>query len=258
MVVPRVGMDPCRIGDRHLLPDGRFLHQMDDNRGMPGCRPQVDGIDRVTALLTVYDALTDHSDTLGVFPSTERFGPLYLLHGRLLLTAWSARHVFVGDTGADSILVFDLNGTRAGTLATPYPLVPLPKRRMERKLDDVGIPGRDHTPTIVEMPYPDAYPRYGRLLADTEGLLWVMAYPRTATAVGSAHLTWLGGTRFREPSPEWTVLDPLRGAVARVTMPRPLFPIEIGEDYVLGLVRDGLDVETILLYPLDRSGGQPR
>jgi hypothetical protein len=36
-------------------------------------------------------------------------------------------------------------------------------------------------------------------------------------------------------------------------MPRSLFPLEIGKDYVLALVRDEMDVETLLLYPLDRS-----
>jgi len=41
-------------------------------------------------------------------------------------------------------------------------------------------------------------------------------------------------------------------------MPRPLYPLEIGKNYVLALVRNEMDVETILLYALDRSEQGPR
>jgi hypothetical protein len=125
---------------------------------------------------------------------------------------------------------------------------------MERKVDDVSWQGGSR---MVELPYPETYPRYGRILTDDEGLLWVMAYPPTTTAVGAPHLTSAFGTAYREPSPDWRVLAPDRGTVARVTMPRPLFPLDIGKNHVLALVRDELGVETLLLYKLDRSDRRP-
>ena len=126
---------------------------------------------------------------------------------------------------------------------------------MERKVENWQWKGKTKR---GELPYQEEYPRYSRILTDRDGLLWVMAYPETTTAVSAVELSNAYGTSYREPSPEWRVIDPLRGAVARVTMPRPLYPFEIGMGYVLALVRDELGVETLLLYKLDRSQREPR
>lgn len=252
-VTPMDGVAPCRIaeGGTFLLRDGRLLLKQDDNAGMQGCAVSRDDVHRNTALVTIYDPGSGHSDTLGIFPSTERQGLAFLPHGRSLLTAVSDRHVFVGDTGADSILVFDPGGKALGALPTPFPRAAIPTRGMEKKEETWR--GSDGRPVTAALQYPEAYPRLGRLLADEAGLLWVMEYPRVRIARGAWTVALIDGLSYAEPGCTWVILDPERGPVAQATMPDGLFPLEIGEDYVLGLSRDEMNVETLLLYRLERG-----
>ena len=253
-VTPMDGVAPCRIaaeGGTFLLRDGRLLLNQDDNPGVPGCPPPNDDVHRNTALVTIYDTGNGHSDTLGVFPSTDRLGPLFLPHGRLLLVEASDQHMFVGDTGADSILVFDLAGTAVGALGTPFPRAAIPTRGMEKK--EGTWRGSGGKAITTELSYPEVYPRFGRLLADEDGFLWVMEYPNVRTARGAWTVALIDGLSQAEPGRTWVILDPERGPVAQATMPEGLFPLEIGEDYVLGLVRDEMNVETLLLYRLERG-----
>ena len=48
----------------------------------------------------------------------------------------------------------------------------------------------------------------------------------------------------------WTVFTPEGTLVARATMPQRLTPLEIGRDYLLGVERDELDVESVVVIPL--------
>jgi len=52
----------------------------------------------------------------------------------------------------------------------------------------------------------------------------------------------------------WLVFDPAGRLLGEVEMPAGLEVFEIGEDYVLGLVRDDLDVERLMLHPLTAAG----
>ena len=53
----------------------------------------------------------------------------------------------------------------------------------------------------------------------------------------------------------WTVVDPGGRVLGFVETPDGLETYEIGEDFILGRVRDELDVEYIQVWPLDRRGG---
>jgi hypothetical protein len=52
----------------------------------------------------------------------------------------------------------------------------------------------------------------------------------------------------------WTIIDRDGRAVGRVTTPLRTLPLDIGEDYVLGVTRDDLEVESITLWRLGRPG----
>ncbi|HSG08136.1 MAG TPA: hypothetical protein VLA36_07255, partial [Longimicrobiales bacterium] len=93
---------------------------------------------------------------------------------------------------------------------------------------------------LAEMPFPDELPPYQLLMSDALGFLWVQEYVAPGQTV-----------------PVWTVLDPQGHAVARLQTPARTRLLEIGEDYLLGLSRDELDVETLTLWPLRRGTSAP-
>lgn len=53
---------------------------------------------------------------------------------------------------------------------------------------------------------------------------------------------------------EWHVFHPDGNLLGTVRTPAGLRVLEIGADYVLGVARDGLDVEQVLVYGLSRAG----
>lgn len=88
-----------------------------------------------------------------------------------------------------------------------------------------------------DMPLVPTFPAYGPIHVDPLGYLWVAEYPLPGDA-----------------SKRWTVFDPDGTVQGMVETPPDLTVFEIGEDYVLGLETDELDVEYVRLYGLDRSG----
>lgn len=85
------------------------------------------------------------------------------------------------------------------------------------------------------MPLPPSFPPHAGLQAGVLGYLWVEEY-----------------TRPGEEIPIWLFLDPVGALVGRLSLPVRLSPLEIGPDYLLGVGRDELGVESVRLYRLSR------
>ncbi|WP_419938846.1 hypothetical protein [Candidatus Palauibacter sp.] len=90
---------------------------------------------------------------------------------------------------------------------------------------------------LADMPLLEAFPAFGRVHTDARGYLWVEEYQ-------------LPG----EPVPAWTVFDDDGRVLGLMDLPPDLDIFEIGEDYILGSVSDDLGIESVQLWPLDRSG----
>jgi hypothetical protein len=88
-----------------------------------------------------------------------------------------------------------------------------------------------------EMPAPDFMPAFAGLHADVLGFLWVEEYRRPGDEV-----------------PVFDILGPDGALVGRVDLPPGSEILEIGEDYVLTLYRDELEVEYLRLFDLQRPG----
>lgn len=89
----------------------------------------------------------------------------------------------------------------------------------------------------AEKDLPATFPAHGSLRADLLDHLWVEEY----RLPGDAALIW-------------SVFHPDGRRLARVALPRAMEILEIGDDYVMGLVRDALDVEYVQMYRLHRGG----
>jgi len=257
-VVKKVSLDispmrvPCRLVELGLtlIPSGVFLIQA-ESMGNPGCPPQPGGLHQKTDLLALYDPAVGSLDTLGIFPSTDRDGPRYAAFGRALAVAASSKRIFAGETGGDTISVFSADGEYLATWHHPRAALPLSDAARSfmpqpRRMQD----GTVATPEPFTLP--QTYPRFGRLLADLGGNLWVMAYPVLDEPEGSWRLKSVPFPFVERNGAHWTVLDSTGRAIAKAHMPPGLYPLEIGPDYVLGLALDELDVETVRLHSLFR------
>jgi hypothetical protein len=86
--------------------------------------------------------------------------------------------------------------------------------------------------------YPDHFPAYSAMLVDHVGNLWVEDY-RVHT----------------ERESTWSVFDPEGRWVTSVRMPDGLQVLDIGDNHVLGFMKDDTGLERVALYSLLKSTG---
>jgi hypothetical protein len=84
-----------------------------------------------------------------------------------------------------------------------------------------------------EMPIPETMPAYDEIEMDVGGNLWVREY------------AWQSGIERR-----WTVFDAEGRMLGDVTTPADFRITQIGDDFMLGVWRDDLDVEHVRMYEL--------
>jgi len=85
-------------------------------------------------------------------------------------------------------------------------------------------------------PRPETRPAFGRFVADRTGYVWIEPW-RPPTG----------------PTVPWLVVDPDGPVLGTVDLPAGFRPTDIGPDYVLGVIRDDLDVERVRMYALSRA-----
>jgi len=167
---------------------------------------------------------------------------------RVSTAVTGARHAYLATGDADEIAVFD-------ELAAPVKLIrrlgttrPLTSDMIEHDRErriagdsaiqaDEGLSPRARR-LLANLPYPDVVPPYGRIMVDARSNVWVQVF------------------RVRdEDAQEWSVFDEEGTWLGQVGVPSGLRVFEIGSDYLLGRVRDGLGVERVVVYALHRDGG---
>lgn len=90
------------------------------------------------------------------------------------------------------------------------------------------------------MPLVESFPAFRILLTDGLDHLWV----REATLPG-----------MDRPAPLWTVFNPEGRVLGFIETPDGLTILEIGADHILGQTTDNLGVESVQVWPLERSRG---
>ncbi len=112
------------------------------------------------------------------------------------------------------------------------------ERHIQSVVEQVGSPGQ--APGIRAflggLPLPEFFPAHGGLLADRLDFIWV--------------------EDFQRPGKEdrgWRIYDPEGVLVGRVTLPDRFNPVEIGDDYLLGVGWDDTNVEYVRMYGLIRG-----
>jgi hypothetical protein len=91
---------------------------------------------------------------------------------------------------------------------------------------------------VARLPNPEYRPAYSALLVDTESCVWAPEFH--------------AATELEDPT-DWQVFSPSGEWLGSVRTPARFTVFEIGEDYVLGVGRDDMDVEHVQVLRLDRT-----
>lgn len=181
------------------------------------------------------------TDTLAVLVRrilsfSEAGGPAVMLTGPLdqrgLAAAGPKGLVVEGDPRFE-LKRFDAEGRLIAIFRVDAPPRETPRDALDRYVQ--RFPDPDEMRRIYElMGLPGVIPAFQALYVDPHGWTWA--------------------ERFRpgeDDAPEWLVFDPEGRARGIVELPRELEVHEIGEDYILGLWTDELDVEYVRRHALD-------
>lgn len=192
----------------------------------------------------------------GEFPGSEFFmdvrneGGGVMMMARLIpfgkhpMAAVGSDHLYFSSGDRWEIQAFSRDGKLARLIRWDRPPRPVEASDVDVFVEDqvanAQDPGQaqDIRQQYREMPVPDVMPRFAGITVDALGYLWVERY-RTSL----------------EPTPVFDILDPEGRLVGRASLPEDADLMEIGEDYVLALYRDELDIEYVRMYHLRRPVG---
>jgi len=231
-----------------LLPDGDIIAQV--HRLPPGHVFQ-NGPARDEAMLIRHPAAADRPDTIARLEGNESVMSVQGSGRNMGATGYPRPYglrrtssvfdgrIFTSDGARPEIQVLDPTGALRTIIRFDQPLreVTAADRNayLERFLGPIP-PGefRNRAESALQSDgFPAFMPVFASLRHDRAGNLWLEGY-------------------VADPSdpPFWIVLDPEGRWLGSVAAPAGLRITDIGEDYVLGIARDELDVEHVLLYDL--------
>lgn len=141
--------------------------------------------------------------------------------------------VFIGSIHGYEIKAFRADGTLVRIVRRDI----VPRAPTQAEIDHyVSTGARYHESAQIA----ESFPAFSEIMGDAAGYLWVREYDFPLE---------------ERPAPLWTVFDPGGRVLGFLETPATLQIREIGEDYILGRVVDEMGVESIQLWPLERSGG---
>lgn len=154
------------------------------------------------------------------------------------------------DRGAPRVRVYDNALRRVGTVALDATFV-----GSEPMRSDVLFPG-DHWlygRFVVDSPLEPEGRGVLRPALDGMGAGSPAAPAQMVWVTDAGHL-WVSSWTSSDAAVEWTVHDLTGSPVARLETPARFEVHDVGQDWLLGVGRDSLDVQYVRLYELDRRG----
>lgn len=233
---PDLGAEYVTLTD--ALSDGSLVGLVDQGIG----RETPGGL--VEATMTMVRITTSRADTLGRVPVGLSY--ISVSDGWVLMDVpFSPRGVYDAEDETlfyaygdrCEVRLFTLSGEPNRIRRYPCARDPIASEDLDEfvelttsRIEDLGE-RRQVVARIAEMPVQSRFPAFAELVADENGNAWL-----------GAHLVGAGGDR------EWTVIDRSGQLLGSLRLPGDLMIHEIGEDYVLGVARDDLDIERVVMY----------
>jgi hypothetical protein len=237
---------PLRTGQNTAFPDPMGRLADGSLVGQTGRRTPGTGAVRYAALYVRYGPDLAPLDTIAERPGSERFidpcgdgmcgyEPPF---ARTTNAAFWRDRLFVGTADRYEIDVIAVDGRVLRSIRSATPSRPVTEADVARwRAQELSQARNEEARKELErvyamMPIPKTMPAYLDLAVDRLGNLWVEDY------------------RAADEAPRWTVFDSAGRMLGTVATPRSLRIDEIGDDYLLGVFRDSLDVEHVRLHRL--------
>lgn len=227
-----------------LLPDGSRVMPASFQSGTPTRR----GPWRPTGVLALFSPDDADGDTLMTYRGPEMMGhadgtagPFAFPRETVVRAGGSPPRVVVGDTETFDIAVFTADGALAMRVRRATPLRGVTRDDIDRfrraLMSQIeGAPNEQYwRRQYADLEGPSTFPAFADLHVDRAGYLWVQEYEP-----------------FAPEQRSFAVFDPDGRWLGRVSMPDGLNVLDIGEDYIVGSVRDSLDVPSVHVYDLVR------
>ena len=210
------------------------------------------GTIRIPAIVVLHAPASAAADTIVSLPGSERYVQIdqetgwFLIRpapfGRSAHVAVAADRIYAGENESYEVGVYVpgtgltqlIRRTRPNRPVTRAMIDELRRRNLENARDDNERRAIERQ--LAEAAFPETLPAFSDLEADAAGRLWVKDYV-------------VGGEENR-----WDVFEPDGRWLGTVVLPRGFNPTEIGEDYVLGIVRDDLGVELVRVHRIEKGG----
>ena len=249
---------PSLLG--HFLPDGTFLMDVYPRRGYGNeiewfAASGEEGVFRPTGHIVriTQEGDATRADTLRTVVGEEWFktGEIrqnLALHAgpfsRNTLVTWTADRLYVGETGRPEIEVLRLDGSLERLIRWVGDSVRVTgqdhddfREEVLRELTARGRQNRraDFERWLAAVPYPEVKPAFDALATDPAGQVWVR--------------NWSEANAQRD---RWTVFAPDGHIIAALDVPIGLELLDVGEDYVLALWKNEVDLEYVRLYRLEK------
>jgi hypothetical protein len=227
-----------------VFSNGKLLVEHDRRR-----RVRESGLTRDTVLLATYTLNGEFSDSVGWFPETETY---FLVDADRIASQprpfglesqkdVAGDRLYFGASDSYEIGVFTSEGFLERIIRRPVPNPELSREeasayqdRLLERLPEMSPPFRE---LHRQIELPDTKPAFSRMIVDSGDNLWVAEYPEDDA---DASL--------------WNVFDPDGRWLGTVETPYGGFVYQIGEDFLLGVWIDELDVEQVRLYRIDKTG----
>lgn len=190
---------------------------------------------------------------LGKFPSSEYFvhseGGIFTVmpraFGRSTKRAVADSAFYVGPSDRYEIVVYGLDGRPIKIIRRAFQNSPVKHdditAHREQALESESQQSRPYIRKVLDaMPYPETMPAYSAIHLDSRGYLWVADYRRPL-----------------QEALTWSIFDDKGILVNSVTTP-VMIVHQIGEDFVLGVVRDEDHIQRVRIYRLSRAGQPER
>jgi hypothetical protein len=213
-----------------------------------------DGLRRTPERFLHYSAAGQLLDTIATQPGSERYlqtqsegstltmvSIMTPLFGRSQVQAVNGDRVVLGGNDAYELAVYTPQGALERLIRRRQEPRPVTDESVaavrEARLAAVTNPQRrrEMERAFADMPRPATMPFYEDALVDDAGNLWVRDFQPDPDA-----------------PPVWTVFDAQGRMLGPVSMPLGFRPMQIAEDLVVGVARDDLDVEHVLVYGLEK------
>jgi hypothetical protein len=245
-----LGPEPPVLMSVGSLPDGTFLLKQLWGAGDVS-QAAASGLRRDPVAFVRFDRGGSLVDTLGLFPGREVH--LWEENGRGVMGSPPFARNSVGALWGEGVVIgtqdrfelvdFGLDGEPrlvARLLGLDLTLTPGDlEQYIQDRLGEVSEGRRPGLRRELEaMPVLERKPAYGEILSDEAGNLWIGEW-----------------TPYPRAPHRWTILDRDGRWLGSVEISGRFSPHAIGEEWILGVEWDELDVEYVVLYPLLKGGG---